>query len=175
MAFRHLTSLEDRLMKKVSLSSAVSGCWIWTGYVNKAGYGMYGVNYKRQMAHRISYELFVGPIPKYLELDHLCRVRNCINPLHLEAVTCRENLRRSPICMSTIRANKTHCLNGHAFDEANTYKHNGHRWCRKCHLMRQKLWDQTHPKVSRDTSTSMASKSRLLTKPGRSTPPEVRP
>jgi hypothetical protein len=71
----------------------VDGCWIWRGRIDPNGYGTIGRNF----AHRVMYERHVGPIPKGLHLDHLCRVRSCVNPKHLEAVSCAENVRRSDI------------------------------------------------------------------------------
>lgn len=72
---------------------ADNGCWLWR-HPSENGYGRIRVNRKTMWAHRIGYELLVGPIPPELELDHLCRVPACVNPAHLEPVTHRENLRR---------------------------------------------------------------------------------
>ncbi|MEU8920304.1 HNH endonuclease signature motif containing protein [Kitasatospora sp. NPDC048545] len=70
-------------------------CWIWTGYIHApSGYGQYGLRNGTRLVHRISYQYLVGPIPKGLHLDHLCRRRECCRPDHLEPVTPRENLRR---------------------------------------------------------------------------------
>lgn len=72
-----------------------SGCWLWTGAVDEAtGYGRFWTADGLGYAHRIAHELFVGPIPAGLDIDHLCRVRRCVNPAHLEPVTRRENLLR---------------------------------------------------------------------------------
>lgn len=102
-------------------------CWLWTSTITGAGYGLIGVDGKRRYAHRISYELLVGPIPQGLELDHLCRTTACVNPDHLEPVTHRENIRRSK------PATKTHCVHGHLYDEENTYlDRRGCRFCREC-------------------------------------------
>ena len=86
------------------------------------------------MAHRVAYELTNGPIPDGLELDHLCRVRHCVNPSHIEAVTHRENTLRGtgPI---PHRARQSHCKHGHEFTPENTYRlPNGCRHCRTCSI-----------------------------------------
>lgn len=69
-------------------------CWIWTGQINPDGYGWFGLAGKNELVHRYVYEMLVGPIPEGLEIDHLCMVRPCLNPPHLEAVTHAENTRR---------------------------------------------------------------------------------
>ncbi|WP_187280760.1 HNH endonuclease signature motif containing protein [Microbispora sp. CSR-4] len=72
------------------------------------------------LAHRAAYELYFGPIPDGLQLDHLCRVRHCVNPAHLEPVTGQENTLRSPYTMASKWASRTHCGNGHEFTPENT-------------------------------------------------------
>jgi len=71
-----------------------AGCWIYTGDLNRNGYGTRRVKKRRQMVHRLIYEHFKGPIPDGYVIDHLCRVRCCCNPDHLEAVTVKENTKR---------------------------------------------------------------------------------
>lgn len=71
-----------------------TGCWLWSGEVNRNGYGRVWVSGKRVMAHRAIYEAIIGGIPAGMVLDHLCRNRLCCNPLHLEPVTVRENTHR---------------------------------------------------------------------------------
>ena len=107
-------------------------CWMWEGPKRGNGYGSFCINYQRIPPHRVSYELLVGPIPKGLVIDHLCRTPLCVNPDHLEPVTHRENLLRG-VGASAANARKTHCINGHAFDESNTHvKPDGSRVCREC-------------------------------------------
>ena len=73
----------------------ITGCWLWTGAMfQSTGYGALRVNGRTTVAHRIGYECFNGPIPAGLVLDHLCRVRSCVNPAHLEAVTGQVNVLR---------------------------------------------------------------------------------
>lgn len=84
----------DRLLARIS-PEPMSGCWLWIGCTNPQGYGQIRIA-KRvlRLAHCVSYELHIGPIGDGLELDHLCRVRCCVNPQHLEPVTHLENVRR---------------------------------------------------------------------------------
>jgi hypothetical protein len=85
-------SLYERWASKVTRTD---GCWLWTGSTLKNGYGnLMGTDGRNQYAHRVAHVLFIGPIPEGYEVDHLCRVRNCVKPAHLEAVTRQENLRR---------------------------------------------------------------------------------
>lgn len=109
------------------------GCWDWTGFVYPNGYGSFmDQNQRTTLAHRYSYEQFVGPIPDGLQIDHLCRNRRCVRPGHLEAVTGWENRRRgeSP---PAVNAGRVECANGHPFDNVNTYiRPNGNRGCRIC-------------------------------------------
>lgn len=86
-----------------------TGCWLWLGHVRPNGYGQVWSPKERRLvgAHRAMYEHLIGPVPKTLDLDHLCRVRCCVNPAHLEPVSRSENLRRG------LGTRKTHCKRGH--------------------------------------------------------------
>lgn len=109
--------LEVRFLAKVKKTDT---CWLWTAGTNGNGYGMIKANKIKTYAHRVSYELYKGKIPAGLTIDHLCRVKLCVNPDHLEAVTSDENNRRSPFTVTSINRAKTHCKNGHEFNENNT-------------------------------------------------------
>ena len=111
-----------------------SGCWLWTGPSYGKGYGgqrpHHGATQPRG-AYRVVYALVRGPIPKGFCIDHLCRVRLCVNPAHLEAVTMSTNLRRGEGFIG-VQARKTECLRGHPLSGDTLYVHNGHRLCREC-------------------------------------------
>lgn len=89
--------------------------------------------------HRVAYELLVGDIPEDYEVDHLCRVRHCVNPAHLEAVTRAENMRRMPHQIRKL----THCIRGHELKEG-TFKmvSNGERPSTKRCLLCEKIWQE---------------------------------
>lgn len=126
-----LTPIE-RVMAKVAKGP---GCWEWQGFRNELGYGIAFVGKKRRRAHRVVYELLVGPIPDGLVLDHLYRNTPCVNPAHLEPVTQRENIRRAVWVVRKERAAaRTHCNRGHELTPENTYivAKTGRRKCRKC-------------------------------------------
>ena len=114
-----------------------SGCWLWTGLVWPNGYAHFTVGRTHVYAHRFSYERSRSPIPAGLSLDHLCRVRCCVNPDHLEPVTQRENTLRgnSPVA---IQARQTTCKRGHSLtDPCNLLKsYPNIRRCRECHRLR---------------------------------------
>lgn len=116
-----------------------TGCFLWLGYVQKNGYGGFSLQLKGERireAHRIAYILFIGPIPKGKEIDHKCRVRSCVNPGHLEAVSHRENCLRGASEYSR-RAFMTHCFRGHALSGWNLIrKTKTRRNCRKCAYIR---------------------------------------
>lgn len=110
-AIRRTGSLLDLFMARV-VPVTESGCWLWIGQSHSGGYGVLGKGKGREYAHRISYRIFKGMIPKGLTIDHLCRVRCCVNPEHLEAVTSRENTLRGE-SISALHKRKSHCKYGH--------------------------------------------------------------
>lgn len=101
-----------------------NGCWLWTGALTNAAYGRF--NWKHEDAnvpgaHRVVLHAIGQRVPRDMVVDHLCRVRHCINPDHLEVVAQRENVLRSPIAPGAINAAKTHCPQGHEYSPENTY------------------------------------------------------
>lgn len=131
--------LPERFWRNVR--HAEGGCWKWVGGTDRLGYGRAHVGGgKYQSAHRRAYESFVGPIPDGLVIDHLCRVRNCVNPEHLEVVTQRENVLRGSGVAAQAAA-KTHCVNGHPFAGLNlTVTTDGRRVCRTCARERDRAY-----------------------------------
>lgn len=112
-----MTDIAERIAARILVDD--NGCWIWQGGLTKNGYGTIGFDRKKFYVHRASYTAHVGEIPAGLDLDHLCRVRSCCNPEHLEPVTRSENLRRSPLVGRT-GSSPTHCKRGHEFTPENT-------------------------------------------------------
>lgn len=108
------------------------GCWPWQGSFMPNDYG----RFKRQTyAHRYVYELFYGPIPEGVFVDHLCRFRGCVNPDHLRLVTPRESSLSSN-SPTAVNARRTQCIRGHAFDRIVQ----GKRGCMTCHRERMARW-----------------------------------
>lgn len=104
-------------------------CWPWLGRINR-GYGCFNENGRHRMAHLVVYEHMIGLVADGLELDHLCRNKQCVNPNHLEPVTHAENIRRTKSDL---------CVRGHMFDKQNTrIDIRGHRVCRKCDAIRRR-------------------------------------
>lgn len=115
-----LAALPSRMASHVLVDEC--GCWVWTGSLNRDGYGLTSIKDKTTQAHRAAYRALVGEIPDGLVLDHLCRVRRCVNPAHMEPVTNFENLRRgdTPTGM-------TRCRLGHELSQLR-----GQRRCLTC-------------------------------------------
>lgn len=109
--------------------SKTDTCWLWTASIRN-GYGVFWPADRMVMAHRFAYEEAKGAIPDGLDLDHLCRVRNCVRPSHLEPVTRHENVMRGDVPRA-LRENK--CRFGHPFTDENTYVNpKGARICKTC-------------------------------------------
>lgn len=151
------TPVIERMKRLTSEAPAPAGapvegpCWIWQGAVTSHGYGQVHVSHepggvsRPGHVHRIGYEELVGPVPEGLQLDHLCRVRRCWNPAHLEPVTARENALRGE-GHAARNAAKTECPAGHDLtDPANVYlnpRDPNHRQCRECRRVRGQEYRQ---------------------------------
>jgi hypothetical protein len=160
-----LNSVYQRFINLLSIDA--KGCWLFRTQA-KNGYSTFGINKKTPVkAHRFSYKMHKGEIPEGLHIDHLCSVKNCCNPDHLEAVTPKENTRRAwergeakahpkEVCLRAGRIGNaaavakklamTHCKKGHPYSEENTYRpKKGGRDCRACSKLRyhrRKSWQQ---------------------------------
>lgn len=134
----------------------VTGCWLWTRY-KSSGYGRLNVGGVPKLAHRVSYELFRGPIQPGLVLDHLCRNRACVNPDHLRAVTLTVNALENSNCPTAINASKTACPKcGRAFDAVRGKGGREHRRCRPCHASAARARWQMRVTVSRQGAHNAA-------------------
>ena len=122
-------TFEDTFVKSFTVEE--DGCWLWHGWMRPDGWGqLTGPNGKTVGAHRAAWMIAVGPIPEGLAIDHLCNVRACVNPDHMELVTKGENTRRARGWAWQER--KTHCPQGHEYTPENTMIDDGRRKCRTC-------------------------------------------
>lgn len=125
-----------RLLSRVEINPD-TGCWEWPGTRGKAGYGKIKAYGRMVAVHRFAYLSLVGPVPDGLHLDHLCRVRHCCNPDHLEPVTPLENSRRG--ISGANQSAKTHCPQGHPYSGENLLlTRQGWRCCRTCARSQQR-------------------------------------
>jgi len=125
-----------------AMSSRPDDCWPWPGYVAPDGYARTAPpgTSRKTTAHRVAYELLVGPVPDGAQLDHLCRNKRCVNPWHLEPVSPGENVRRSP-GRGSAKTPRTHCKRGHPLSGANLRiywnSHGRARFCVACDQLRK--------------------------------------
>ena len=130
--------IEDKFWSWVERVGATDeDCWLWAGGVDYHPGGSYG-RFQRRRAHKVAYELLVGPIDLGKVLDHLCRNRLCVNPAHLESTTNRENILRGH-GTAAVNARKTHCYRGHPLVGSNLYI-NPSSGDRRCETCRRKHW-----------------------------------
>lgn len=144
---KQLSNFEKKYIVSADKSYKNIPCWEWVAAKQIAGYGVFQIGYKIYMAHRVSWTLVNTQIPENLQVDHLCRVRHCVNPAHLEPVTGKENIRRGDTGLKTAAWHKakTHCPHGHEYTEENIYRQpqkdclSGYcRVCRECERLRGK-------------------------------------
>ena len=130
--------IPERIAKKFTRPSDTE-CWVWTASGNHGGYGYVSFNGRQQVAHRVLYQILVGPIPEGLTLDHLCRNRRCVNPAHLDPVSNRENILRGT-SRSALRAKQTHCKYGHPLSGENLKLKGTERVCLTCKRRHDFTW-----------------------------------
>ena len=124
--------LPERFWIKVNKTES---CWLWMGKIDD-GYGRFSIGDRLYLVHRLAFAVMKSKLGTNTQVDHLCKVRNCLNPEHLEEVTSKENTRRGLIKVFNTDPNK--CPYGHDYDveipgkaEGVTYKN-----CSKCHKAR---------------------------------------
>lgn len=143
-------NVKARFLKKVRVAPT-DACWEWLGGRDMHGYGKFTLQYTTYGAHRFGYRLLVGEIPVGMQIDHEChnadldcnagkdcRHRACVNPAHLVPKPAAENTlagRTAP----ALNAAKTHCPQGHAYDDRSTYSGRS-RYCRACHRDRSRQY-----------------------------------
>ncbi|MGO1069746.1 HNH endonuclease signature motif containing protein [Lysobacter sp. CA199] len=139
--------LADRLIAKSVVDTATE-CWRWMGSAQPTGYGQMWNGFRPEQAHRIAYRTFIGPISPELEIDHICRKRDCINPFHLRQVTHRQNMQASESVMG-VNARKTKCSRGHLLSGENlVLTKSGTRQCRCCMNMSAKRYREARKRRS---------------------------
>lgn len=145
------TKILIRFFSKIKISPNITfngtPCWLWTRELDEKGYARfrYATKQWHGRAHNVSYKMFIGPIPDGLEIDHLCRRRHCVNPVHLEAVTYWTNQLRG-VGTLVARTLQTHCKYGHEFTPENTYPMpHGGRQCRICRKIQNAEWHRKNP------------------------------
>lgn len=145
MPSHQISTTKDRFDAKV-LKGAYSTCWIWTGARNPAGYGnIRGFKSETMKAHRLSWIMHRGDIPKGMNVCHHCDNPPCVNPDHLFIGTFQDNTAdcksKGRLRSGPLRRAKTHCSRGHIFDDKNTYwTKSGLRACRACHNLNHRRY-----------------------------------
>lgn len=146
-----VTEAMNRFLDKV-VPEPNTGCWIWSGMCSrKHRYGYFWYSGVNVLAHRWIWQQTNGAIPASFDIDHICRVRECVNPRHLRAVTRRDNL-MAPGSLSIVNKNylKTSCHRGHPLTQDNVYVFNGnHRACRLCKQIAQRKVDAKRKEARR--------------------------
>lgn len=148
--------LEARFLSKVLKSD---GCWLWTGALNR-GYGGIKFNGRQRAAHRISYELFIGPITEGLAVCHRCDVRTCVNPAHLFLGTLHDNTQDMLSKGRAPHQSQTHCARGHERTPANTRptkRSSMHKECILCRRIRANAGRQRRKAEKQSSLTAAPS------------------
>lgn len=131
-----MTDSFDKVVGKVQKEN--NGCWLWTGYKDREGYGRCWYKRRKYGVHRLFYEIFVGQIPEGMTVDHVCFITACCNPEHLRLLSALDNARRQRSAL------KVHCKNGHELAGRNLIlrKSGSARDCRACGLAAARRYQQ---------------------------------
>ena len=132
---KHNLPIEERMLSKINKTDS---CWLWTGKPANNGYGRLQIDGKSSRAHRLAYQLWIGPIPPDKpQVNHHCDIPLCVNPKHLYAGTAKQNMDDMNSRGRNHEFNKTHCPQGHEYNEINTHiDKNNARHCRECDRIR---------------------------------------
>lgn len=141
-------------------------CWEWKSSLMSTGYGSFSINDKNYLAHRMSYSLFHGEIEKGLVIDHICRNRSCVNPMHLRQVTMRTNALENSLSISSTNHKKNVCKNGHSLSDENlcNYPSDKHRRCRVCVNNRSKIYSKKQKNVDARKAYALKNKEKIKIK-----------
>ena len=150
--------IQDRFFKKVKKTKR---CWFWTGLKTVTGYGDFWIEGGMRRAHRVSYQIAIGEIPAGLQIDHLCRVRHCVNPKHLEAVTQTQNTLRG-YGFGAINKRKTACPKGHKYDVIKFKKGQRFRACSICNRVHSKKHSEKYRSKPENREKILAHRARLI-------------
>jgi hypothetical protein len=123
-----MTTPADERTRFSSKYKRAGDCWLWTGPLDRDGYGYFYFRRRSRRAHRVSWFLHRGPIPTGMVVNHACKNRNCVNPQHLELLTTRENSLQDSVSPAALNARKTRCPQGHEYDRV----YGGQRYCSVC-------------------------------------------
>lgn len=145
------------VIESKSLPVPESGCWLWLASVNSKGYGWTGIRGAQRLAHRASYEAFIGGIPTGLGVCHKCDTPSCVNPTHLFVGTQRDNLRDASAKGRIAGQKQTHCKYGHAFTPENTMIVRGrHRECHECRKRIAREWKRRYTAAKKTAALAAA-------------------
>ncbi|MDH3603524.1 MAG: HNH endonuclease [Candidatus Tectomicrobia bacterium] len=151
---------EERFLSKIEIDYD-SGCWLWQAYTNHSGYGQFRLRKTTVRAHRVMFATWIGNIPDGYEVDHLCKVRHCVNPKHLTLIDFDGHRQQGAEYLSS----RDTCINGHRYTEENTRRRSdGRRDCLECHNRRKTL-SRLFKRVEKLTNTPVDKNSAWLSTP----------